>query len=63
MIQQDHFSLMRGHVGQGQEVKLNDGSTATIQSVMSGWAIQHNGKVVITNLNGREVEQWIVNYE
>ena len=62
MIHQEHFSLLRGHVGQGQEVKLNDGSVATIRSAMGGWAIECNGKVVVTSLDRQQVERWIVNY-
>lgn len=46
MVNQDNFHAMLGHVSDGQQVKMNNGTIITIVASMRGWMIQCEGKNV-----------------
>ena len=66
MIQQDNFSVLKGHVRDGQKIQMKTGEIFTLKSVMpTGWDIydDHNLAVFSEKCDcAGDVECKIVNY-
>ena len=62
-VTQDQFSVMRGHVYDGNTVAMNNGDTLRLANTMHGWAIQKDGKTIGEFSAAWEVERFIVAYE
>jgi hypothetical protein len=63
MVKQDNFTMMKGHVNDGQQISMNCGDVWTIKAVIAGWdIINGNGdKVAPTANSAYLVENTIIN--
>lgn len=61
-VTQDQFSVMSGHVYDGNTVTMNNGDKLRLVNTMRGWAIQKDGKTIGEFGAAWEVERFIVTY-
>ena len=61
---QDAFHPMRGHVADGAKIKMNNGDTLTITSVINGWQLvdQDGRKFGVPTQSAHVVACLIYNY-
>ena len=63
MTIQENFTMLKGHVSDGQKIRMRTGEVFEIKSTISGWKIVDAEKDVFINMNSaHEVENAIVNY-
>lgn len=64
MTTQDKFTMLRGHINNGQKVQMVTGEIFTIKSTLRGWKIvDETGKDICIGLcSAFAVECFIVNY-
>ncbi len=62
MITQKNFSVLKGHVTDGQQVLMNDGLIFKINQAFIGWNIEFEGRITKAFISGVELEFFIVNY-
>lgn len=64
MVKQENFTTMKGHVIQGQKIKMRTGETLRIVGTLKSWKIvdEKERDVFINLFSAFEVENAIVNY-